>query len=410
MAVIKAFNALRPEKSIVNEVAELPYDVVNSEEARSIAAGNDKSFFHITKPEIDMEPGIDIYDTSVYSAGKTKLEEFIAKNILKQDGEAFLYLYTQVMNGKAQTGLVAAVSIDDYLENRIKKHELTREDKEKDRTTHLDILDANTGPVFLLYREKGDKKNLFIEGMKIEPDYDFEAEDGVRHIVRTIKDSSMIEDFVAGFKNEIMYIADGHHRAASAARVGEKRRKENPDFDGSEEFNYFLTVIFPHDELNILAYNRAVRDLNGMTGEKFLETLSEKFKVVEEGKKEPQKTCQFCMYFDEKWYTLEPNFEVSGDPINGLDVKILQDNLLQPLLGIEDPRTDNRISFIGGIRGTAELEKLVDSGDYKVAFSMFPTTLDQLMNVSDVDGIMPPKSTWFEPKLRSGLFVHLLGE
>ncbi len=410
MALIKAFKALRPEKSIVDKVAELPYDVVNSEEARSIAAGNDKSFFHVTKPEIDMKPGIDIYDSSVYSAGKSKLEEFIAKDILKGDQEACLYLYTQVMNDKWQTGLVAAVSVDDYLENRIKKHELTREDKEKDRTTHLDILDANTGPVFLLYRENGDKKDLFAEGMSIEPEYDFIAEDGVRHIVRIISSAALVDRFINAFKDDILYIADGHHRAASAARVGEKRRKENPDFDGTEEFNFFLAVIFPHDELNILAYNRAVRDLKGKSGDEFLEELSENFEIIGKGKKEPDKTCQFCMYLDNSWYTIEPKFEVSNDPIGGLDVKILQDYLLEPLLGISDPRTDNRISFIGGIRGTGELEKLVNSGEYEVAFSMYPTTLDQLMNVSDVDGIMPPKSTWFEPKLRSGLFVHLLGD
>ncbi len=408
MALLKAFEALRPVKDLAGQVAELPYDVLSSDEAKVIASENDCSFFHITKPEIDLEPGIDIYDPSVYRAGKEKLEDFVSRGILKKDEKPCLYLYTQVMQGRAQTGLVAAVSIDDYLENRIKKHELTREDKEKDRTTHLDILDANTGPVFLLYRENGQKKDLFAAAMKIEPDVDFIADDGVRHIVRVIDNDNMIFEFVAAFKDDIFYIADGHHRAASAVRVGEKRRQENPGYDGTEEYNFFLAVIFPHDQLNILPYNRVIRDLNDMSEKEFLEKIAVNFHLTKKDRKEPEMTRQFCMYCGGKWYSLEPKFNVSNDPIEGLDVKILQDNVFCPLFGIENPRTDNRISFIGGIRGTKELEKLVDSGEYKVAFSMFPTTIEQLMNVSDMDGIMPPKSTWFEPKLRSGLFVHTL--
>ena len=410
MAQIRPFKGLRPKPDLAEAVAELPYDVVNSEEARNIAEGNTRSFFHITKPEIDMEPGINIYDSSVYSAGKNALQRFIADGTLQQDEEPMLYLYTQVMNGKAQTGLVACVSIDDYVEKRVKKHELTREDKEKDRTTHLDILNANTGPVFLLYRENGTKKQLFAEGMKAEAVYDFEAEDGVRHTLRPIADQALIEKFVQAFGPENLYIADGHHRAASAVRVGLNRREDNPSYTGDEEFNSFLTVIFPHDELGILAYNRVVKDLNGMEPQSFIEALKGNFTVEETSEKEPATTKAFSMYLEGKWYAVKPTFEVSNDPIDGLDVKILQDHLLQPLLGIEDPRTDSRISFVGGIRGTVELEKLVDSGAQKVAFSMYPTTLEQLMDVSDVDGIMPPKSTWFEPKLRSGLVVHLLDE
>jgi len=408
MAKIKAFKALRPAKDVVQQVAELPYDVLDSNEARNIADGNEISFFHITKPEIDMGADINIYDESVYRAGSDNLSSFIEKGVMVKEDKAALYLYTQVMDGRDQTGLVACVSIDDYLENRIKKHELTREDKELDRTTHLDILNANTGPVFLLFNEKGDKRKLFEEGMKVKPENQFTAEDGIEHIVRKISDESLIKAFVEAFKDEILYIADGHHRAASAVRVGEKRRKENPDFTGEEEFNSFLVVIFPHEQLNILAYNRAVKDLKGLSPDQFLDTLGEKFTVEKTGTKVPCGTREFSMYLENQWYTLKPEFDVPSDPIDGLDVKILQDNLLDPTLGIKDPRKDTRISFIGGIRGTDELEKLVDSGACEVAFSMFPTTIEQLMKVSDVDGIMPPKSTWFEPKLRSGLFVHTL--
>ncbi|PKL36169.1 MAG: DUF1015 domain-containing protein [Spirochaetae bacterium HGW-Spirochaetae-1] len=408
MAAIKAFRGLRPRPDLAEKVAELPYDVLSSDEARQVAEGNQYSFFHVTKPEIDMSLDINIYDESVYAAGKRNLDSFIHEGILIQDREPRLYLYTQIMNGRSQTGLVACVSIDDYIENRVKKHELTREDKEQDRTRHLDILNANCGPVFLLYREDGAKKKLFDQAISIKPIYDFTAEDGITHIVRVIENPELISGFEKAFSRDNLYIADGHHRAASAVRVGQNRRKENPAYTGEEEFNHFLAVIFPHDQLRILAYNRAVKDLNGMENDSFLQQVMKEFTVEKSSRKVPLGTCEFSMYLDGTWSTLKPRFTVSGDPIEGLDVKILQDHLLEPVLGIGDPRTDNRISFIGGIRGTEELEKLVDSGKYKVAFSLYPTTLIQLMNVSDTDGIMPPKSTWFEPKLRSGLVVHLL--
>jgi len=408
MAAIKAFRGLRPRPDLAEKVAELPYDVLSSDEARQVAEGNRYSFFHVTKPEIDMSSDINIYDESVYAAGKRNLDSFLSEGILIQDREPRLYLYTQIMNGRSQTGLVACVSIDDYIENRVKKHELTREDKEKDRTRHLDILNANCGPVFLLYREDGDKKKLFDQAISIKPIYEFTADDGITHIVRIIENHELISAFEKAFSGDNLYIADGHHRAASAVRVGQNRRKENPSYTGEEEFNHFLAVIFPHDQLCILAYNRAVKDLNGMESDSFLQQVAKEFTVEKSNRKVPLGTCEFSMYLDGTWSMLKPRFTVSGDPIEGLDVKILQDHLLEPVLGIGDPRTDNRISFIGGIRGTDELEKLVDSGKYKVAFSLYPTTLIQLMNVSDADGIMPPKSTWFEPKLRSGLVVHLL--
>jgi len=408
MAKIKSFRGLRPTKDLAEKVSELPYDVVSCEEAKEIAGNNTYSFFHITRPEIGLSCDMDPYDDVVYKTGKKNLDFFIEHGILKQDDDAKLYLYTQVMDGRPQTGLVACVSIDDYINNNVKKHELTREDKEKDRTKHLNILNANTGPVFLLYREDGSRQSIFKKAMQLEPEYDFVADDGIRHIVRVIDDNSMINDIEKSFKDDTLYIADGHHRAASGVRVGQNRREDNPGFTGEEEYNGFLAVIFPHDQLKILAYNRVVKDLNGMNTGQFLEILKKNFSVEKTGKMNPEGIREFSMYLDGNWYTLQPQFEISKDPIESLDVRILQDNLLNPVLGIKDPRTEKRINFIGGIRGTAELEKLVDSGEYKVAFSMFPTSVEQLMDVSDSDGIMPPKSTWFEPKLRSGLFVHLL--
>ena len=406
MALIKSFNAIRPVKELAEKVAELPYDVMDSAEAREIASGNEYSFFHVTKAEIGMPTGTNIYDPSVYAAARDNLNEFIKKRTLVQDDEPMLYLYTQLMNGRAQTGLAACVSIDDYIAERVKKHELTREDKEKDRTLHIDISEANTGLVFLIYREDGSKKDLFERCMAIVPEYDFIAADGVRHTVRVIRDKELAKAFEKAFANDILYIADGHHRAASAVRVGRQRREANPGFTGSEEFNFFLAVIFPDTELAILPYNRVIKDLNGYTEESFMERLRRSFDVKNDGFKAPVKRGNVSMYLKGRWYTLTPLFPVKDDPIDSLDVKILQDNLLQPILGINDPRTDKRIKFVGGIRGTGELEKLIDSGENSVAFSMYPTSIAELMSVADAGKIMPPKSTWFEPKLRDGLLVH----
>ena len=409
MADIRAFRGIRPRKDIAGKVAELPYDVVNTDEAREVAKGNPYSFYHITKPEIDLPRDIDPYHEDVYRAGRKNLDQFVKDGLLFQDKKPSMYLYTQVMDGRSQTGLMACVSIDDYIANRIKKHELTRKDKEEDRTRHLDILNNNTGLVFLIFKEDGSKKELFARAAAREPEYDILAPDGIRHILRLIDDDSLISEFVSAMKRDAFYIADGHHRAASAVNVGLARRKKNPSFTGDEEFNRFLAVIFPHDQLRILPYNRTVKDLNGMTEAGFIGRLEKDFIITKTGMKTPEGTHSLCMYLSGAWYTMVPRFVIPEDPIDALDVKIIQDRILGPVLGINDPRTDKRVDFIGGIRGTAELEKLVNSGACKVAFSMYPTTVEQLIKVSDTDNIMPPKSTWFEPKLRDGLVTHDLG-
>ena len=408
MAAIKEFRGLRPNKDLAHRIAELPYDVVSSEEAKEIAKGNQYSFFHISKPEIDLSANVNIYDDTVYQAGRSNFKSFIQNGYLYQDEQPKLYLYSQVMNGRQQNGLVACVSIDDYINNSVRKHELTRKDKEQDRTRHIETLSAQAGPVFLFYKEDSFKKVLYEEALRIEPANDFTASDDIRHILRVIDSASLIDSFKKAFARDTLYIADGHHRAASAATVGLNRRKANTSYTGSEEFNWFLTVIFPHDQLQILAYNKVVKDLSGLTKEAYLNKIAEAFTVKKTGSKIPQALHQFSMYLDSEWYTLIPAFNIPDDPIESLDVQILQNMLLDPVLGIKDPRTDKRIDFIGGIRGTQELERLVDSGAYQVAFSMYPTTIEQLIAVADADKIMPPKSTWFEPKLRSGLVVHML--
>jgi len=408
MAIISEFRGLRPKKEFVSQVAVLPYDVVSLDEARKIAMNNKMCFFHVTRPEIDFPNDVDTQDQAVFQHGKNYLAGMIKDKILVQDDSPFLYLYTQIMNGREQTGLIACVSIDDYRNKIIKKHELTREDKETERTRHTDIVNANSGQVFLIYHDSKSKKELIQKAMQIPPEYDFESEDGVRQTVRVIRDKKLIESFKNEFRNDVLYIADGHHRAAAAVRVGVQRRKENPGFTGDEEFNRFMAVIFPHSQLKILAYNRIVRDLNGMTRDEFIDKVSEKYKVENTDRMMPDSIHSVCMYLEASWYLLHPKSEPGNDPVNGLDVKLLQDLVLVPILGINDPRTDKRIDFIGGLNSVAELQKRVDSGSHKVAFSMFPTTIEQLMRVSDADGIMPPKSTWFEPKLRSGIVVHLL--
>jgi uncharacterized protein (DUF1015 family) len=408
MAAIKEFKGLRPKQELVTRIAELPYDVVNSAEARDIARGNEYSFFHVSKPEIDLPDKVNLYDDVVYATGRKNFESFISRGVLKQDESPRLYLYTQVMHGRMQHGLVACVSVDDYLKGTIKKHELTREDKERDRTRHIETLNAQTGPVFLFYKEDRFKKVLYEEALRIEPAYDFTAPDHIRHILRVIDNPNLIEAFRKAFAKDILYIADGHHRAASGAKVGVKRRNASSGHTGSEEYNWFLAVIFPHDQLQILAYNKVVKDLNGLSKEAYLAKIAEQFTAQRSDVKVPAAIHQFSMYFDRKWYVLTPKFSIPDDPIESLDVQILQNRLLEPILGIRDPRTDKRIDFIGGIRGTQELEKLVDTGDCQVAFSMYPTTIEQLISVADAGKIMPPKSTWFEPKLRSGLVVHLL--
>ncbi len=411
MAVIRKFKAIRPTSEMAEAVAALPYDVVNSEEAREMTKDKPYSFLHVDKAEIDLPVGTDIYSPHVYAKAKENLDKLVSDGILVQDNKPMLYVYELTMDGRSQTGLVACTSIDEYLNGIIKKHELTREDKEQDRIRHVDICNANTGPIFLAYRTV-DEISAIIENVKKNaPVYDFTAEDGIKHRAWVIDNDETANKLIELFKAvPNLYIADGHHRNASAAKVGLKRRAEHPDYTGDEEFNYYLAVIFPSDQLKIMDYNRVVKDLNGMTSEEFMNKLAEKFDIHEaDGRAKPEKQYDFGMYLDKKWYmlTAKENLRVN-DAVAGLDVSILQDNVLIPILGIGDIRTDKRIDFVGGIRGLGELERRVDSGEMKVAFAMYPTSIDQLMTIADENKIMPPKSTWFEPKLRSGLFIHSL--
>ncbi len=404
MATIKEFKGLRPKQGMEEKVAELPYDVISSDEARKIAERNEFSFFHITKPEVDLPAGLDIYDDRVYAKGKENLERFISNGTLRRDDSNNLYLYSLVMEGRLQTGLVACVSIDDYLKDIVKKHELTRKDKELDRTNHIDRLGAQAGLVFLLYEEDGSRAGLIEKAMAEKPVNDFTTSDGIRHTVRVIHDPALIQALKKSFAGTTLYIADGHHRAASSVTVGLKRRESAGGENG--EHGYFIAALFPHNELTILAYNRVVRDLNGLDADGFINAVKKRFTCKITGKDMPAAKHDVSMYLNGEWYTLTPNFPIPNDPIASLDVKILQDNILNPILGINDPRTSTRIDFIGGIKGTGELKKLVDKGDFTVAFSMYPTSVLDLISVSDSGGIMPPKSTWFEPKLRSGLIIH----
>lgn len=411
MAVIRKFKAIRPTSEMAEAVAALPYDVVNSEEAREMTKDKPYSFLHVDKAEIDIPVDTDIYSPQVYAKAKENLDKLVSDGILVQDNKPMLYVYELTMDGRSQTGLVACTSIDEYLNGIIKKHELTREDKEQDRIRHVDICNANTGPIFLAYRTV-DEISAIIENVKKNaPVYDFTAEDGIKHRAWVIDNDETANKLIELFKAvPNLYIADGHHRNASAAKVGLKRRAEHPDYTGDEEFNYYLAVIFPSDQLKIMDYNRVVKDLNGMTSEEFMNKLAEKFDIHEaDGRAKPEKQYDFGMYLDKKWYmlTAKENLRVN-DAVAGLDVSILQDNVLIPILGIGDIRTDKRIDFVGGIRGLGELERRVDSGEMKVAFAMYPTSIDQLMTIADENKIMPPKSTWFEPKLRSGLFIHSL--
>jgi uncharacterized protein (DUF1015 family) len=413
MPEIKAFKCIRPDQKFVKDVAALPYDVMNSEEARKIVQGNQYSFLHVDKAEIDLPEDINIYDKKVYEKAKENLYGMIDQGIFKREDKECLYIYRQNMNGRIQTGIVACTSIDDYINDRIKKHEHTRKDKEQDRTNHVDYCNANTGPIFLTYRNNIEITNIvkaWTEQNK--PVYDFVSEDGIGHTAWIIDDQNIIGSLKELFKNvDDFYIADGHHRAASAVSVGKLRREQNKDYTGKEEFNYFLSVIFPDEDLYIMDYNRVVKDLNGLSVKEFMVKISVLFDIEECSQKfKPTAKHTYGMYLEGKWYKLTPkqNTFDENDPVSRLDVSILQNNLLNPILGIEDPRTDKRIDFIGGIRGLDELVKRAES-DMKVAFSMYPTTIDDLMAIADAGRVMPPKSTWFEPKLRSGIFIHELG-
>ncbi len=416
MAVFKPFKALRPTEEYASRVAALPYDVMNSDEAREMVKGNPYSFLHVDKAEIDLEKGVDLYSDEVYKKAKENLEALEKDGVMKQDEKNCFYIYRQIMNGREQTGLVGCASIDDYINNQIKKHELTRADKEADRIRHVDTCDANTGPIFLCYKEC-DEVDEIVSDFKNNnsPVYDFLTEDGISNTVWVIEDEALNYKLSSLLENAgAFYIADGHHRCASAVNVGKKRREENPQYNGTEEFNFFLAVLFPAKTLAIMDYNRVVKDLNGNTKDEFINKIQEKFEVTKTNNKEPfspQEKHTFGMYLDNEWYVLKAKSGAfnENDPVERLDVSILQSNLLSPILNIGDPRIDKRIDFIGGIRGLKELERRVKS-DMTVAFSMYPTTLDDLTDIADANKIMPPKSTWFEPKLLSGLFIHKLGE
>ena len=411
MADIKAFKCIRPTVSKVSDIAALPYDVYSSKEAREVVRDKPYSFLRIDRAETQLEENVDIYSDRVYDKAREILDGMIEDGSFITDNDEKYYIYELTMNGRAQTGIVAVSSIDDYLNNVIKKHENTRADKEQDRINHVDRCNAQTGPIFLAYRSVA-TINQVVDKVKAERAlYDFTSEDGITHRVWDVKevaDNTIINEEFAKI-NEI-YIADGHHRAASAVKVGVKRREENPGYDGTEEFNYFLSVLFPDDQLMIMDYNRTVADLNGYSKEEFMAKVSEKFDIEESDKAvSPDSKATFGMYLDEKWYKLAAKAEITNkeDPVKALDVSILQDNLLGPILGIDDPRVDKRIDFVGGIRGLAELEKRAGS-DMKISFSMYPTSIAELFDVADAGLLMPPKSTWFEPKLRSGIFIHRL--
>ncbi|MFK7723216.1 DUF1015 domain-containing protein [Pilosibacter sp. HC1M1C21] len=411
MAVVKPFICIRPAKEHAAEVAALPYDVYNRKEACAAVKGNPLSFLNIDRAETQFSDDVDIYADCIYEKARELLDSQIADGIYVTDAGDHYYLYELTMDGRSQTGIVACCSIDDYVNGVIKKHENTREEKELDRIRHVDTVNAQTGPIFLAYRQNIALKEIVAEEKTKPALYDFVSDDGIRHRVWRIDGADRTDAIEAAFAAiPSTYIADGHHRAASAVKVGLKRRTKHPGYTGEEPFNYFLSVLFPDEELMILPYNRVVRDLNGMSTEQFFEKLKEKFELEEIGK-EPYAPVQkgtFGMYLDGTWYVLKilPQYR-SADPVKGLDVSILQDHLLAPVLGIGDPRTDKRIDFIGGIRGLKELERRVGE-DMEVAFSMYPTSIEELLSVADAGLLMPPKSTWFEPKLRSGLFIHRL--
>ena len=403
MSTLKPFAALRPKPELAAQICELPYDVMSSDEARAMAAGNALSFLHVSKPEIDLPAGTDIYSSEVYAKGKENFQKLIAQGALKQDDKPAFYLYRQIMGGHSQVGLVAAASCEEYLNNIIKKHEFTRPDKEDDRVRHIEALNSQTGPVFLTYRAVAAFDEFVAKTITGTPAVDFTGKDGVRHtswVISGVVDTLFVEMQFAAIP--ALYIADGHHRSAAAGRVFQSR-------NGAGHSGQFLTVIFPHNQMQILPYNRVLKSLNGLTPQELLKKLEETFNVVRMGVATPTAKHELGLFMNKRWHTLtvKPKLLAAiSDPIEKLDVTLLQKNVLAPIFGIDDPRTSKQINFVGGIRGTAELEKLVNSGEYACAFSMFPTSIEDLMQIADAGGIMPPKSTWFEPKLRDAMFCH----
>jgi uncharacterized protein (DUF1015 family) len=414
MAVLKPFKGLRPPADLAHLVASRPYDVLNSDEAREEAKGNEYSLLHIIKPEIDLDPATDIHDTKVYEKARENFGAFQKKGWLIEDKQECLYIYGQTMWGKTQFGIVGCASVDDYLNNVIRKHELTRPDKEEDRMKHVRINNANLEPVFFSYPANTDideiVKRFILNNI---PEYDFVADDGIGHHFWVISDNGIIDSIIELFAEiPCTYVADGHHRTAAAALVGKEKRDKNPKHTGNEEYNFFLAVHFPDDQLTIIDYNRVVKDLNGLNTKELISKLKETFEVKEMGKDicKPDRLHNFSMYLESEWYSLNAKKGTydDNDPIGVLDVTILSKHVLDNILGIKDLRTSQRIDFVGGIRGLDELKKRVDSGEMKIAFALFPVSMKQLIDIADSGNIMPPKTTWFEPKLRSGLVVHKL--
>ncbi len=405
---LQAFHAIRPVPELVSRVAAVPYDVVNRAEAAELAEGNPYSFLHVGRSDIDLPADTDPHDARVYSKARDALDRFIAEGVLIRDPNRTLYLYRQVMDGRTQTGVVGCVHVDDYERDVIRKHEKTRPDKEDDRTRHVLTLNAHAEPVFLAYRSRGEFDDLAKRSVSPAPLYDFTTPDRVRHTVWQVRDPAPWRDAFAAVPQA--YVADGHHRSASAWRAGKERRARNPRHQGTEEYNWFLAVLFPADQLTIMPYNRVVRDLAGKTPPQLLQELRQLGSISPTDQPSPSRAGTFCIYLAGAWHrlSLDESTIDHRDPIGSLDVSLLQDRVLGPLLHIGDPRTDTRIDFVGGVRGSAELQRRVKSGEMAIAFSLFPTSMEQLMAVADAGAVMPPKSTWFEPKLRSGLFVHEL--
>lgn len=413
MAKVKPFRGLRPPKQFVEQVASKPYDVLSSEEARAEAEGNEKSLYHIIKPEIDFEPGTGEHEEKVYDKAVENFQKFQREGWLVQDEKEQYYLYAQTMDGRIQYGLVVGASVDDYLTGKIKKHELTRKEKEVDRMHHIEINNANIEPVFLSFPTNEVLERVIAQTAKTQPEYDFVSEDGIGHTLWCISDDAVINEITEAFaKIPYLYIADGHHRTAAAAHVGEEKAKADPNHTGKEEYNYLLAVCFPESHLKVMDYNRVVKDLNGLTDEEFLQKVEEKFVVEDKGTEiyRPAALHNFSLYLGGKWYSLtakEGTYD-DNDPIGVLDVKISSDYILRDILNIVDLRTDKRIDFVGGIRGLGELKDRVDSGEMKMALALYPVTMRQIIDIADSGNIMPPKATWFEPKLRSGLIIHKL--
>ena len=413
MAKVKPFRGLRPPKQFVEQVASKPYDVLSSEEARAEAEGNEKSLYHIIKPEIDFEPGTGEHEQKVYDKAVENFQKFQREGWLVQDEKEQYYLYAQTMDGRTQYGLVVGASVDDYLTGKIKKHELTRKEKEVDRMHHIEINNANIEPVFLSFPTNEVLERVIAQTAKTQPEYDFVLEDGIGHTLWCISDDAVINEITEAFaKIPYLYIADGHHRTAAAAHVGEEKAKADPNHTGKEEYNYLLAVCFPESHLKVMDYNRVVKDLNGLTDEEFLQKVGEKFVVEDKGTEiyRPAALHNFSLYLGGKWYSLtakEGTYN-DNDPIGVLDVKISSDYILRDILNIVDLRTDKRIDFVGGIRGLGELKDRVDSGEMKMALALYPVTMRQIIDIADSGNIMPPKATWFEPKLRSGLIIHKL--